>query len=471
MVLGRLREQNLWWGDPSAIDRDASLREVAGSPFQRHLPLVEALRIDLPIVYTLRGPRQVGKTTALKMLAKRLIESGVPSTNVLYYSRDLEREPDAIVEVVNRGRAVGSEGRRFFLLDEVSAVPDWQRAVKYLRDNTPARDDFFLLTGSIASDIRKGAERLPGRRGPTADLDKILLPLSFAEFAAAVDPSLPKVEARLQADALLSDAEEAAAVLDRNLVYLPALERHLEAYAHVGGFPAAVHDYLAGGMREVTDATIRILWDVIAGDVSRIGRDPATAMKLFERIAICLGTPISWTQLAEAIGVASPVTAEEYTRALAEAFELLVVYAWDTSRATRAPKKGKKLYVVDPILLRLPERITYSTRLPPLPLLVENIVALAMFHSAERDLVEAFPVPQALFHWRSTAGKEIDFLLGRSASKLPLEVKYQQSVSGRDTLVMRQSFGRGILLSRNTLDMKGPVVIVPAALFLWLQEQ
>jgi len=471
MVLERLREQNPWWGDPSAIDRDPHLRELAGSPFQRPLPLVEALRIDLPIVYTLRGPRQVGKTTALKTLAKRLIESGVPSTNVLYYSLDLEREPDAIVELVNRGRAVGSQGRRFFLLDEVSAVPDWQRAVKYLRDNTPARDDFFLLTGSIASDIRKGAERLPGRRGPAADLDKILLPLSFAEFASAIDPSLPKVEARLRANALMSDAEDAATTFERNLVYLPALERHLEAYAHVGGFPTAVRDYLASGTREVTDATIRILWDVIAGDVSRIGRDPATAMKLLERVATSLGTPISWTQLAEAMGVASPATAEEYTRALAEAFELLVVYAWDTSHATRAPKKGKKLYAVDPILLRLPERITYSTRLPPLPLLVENIVALAMFRSAERDLVEAFPVPQALFHWRSTTGKEIDFLLGRKASKLPLEVKYQQTISGRDTLVIRRSFGGGILLSRNTLDMKGPVVIVPAALFLWLQEQ
>lgn len=471
MVLERLREQNPWWGDPTAIERDPHLRELAGSPFQRPLPSIEALRIDLPIVYTLRGPRQVGKTTALKTLAKRLIASGVPSANVLYYSLDLEREPDAIVEVVNRGRAVGSEGRRYFLLDEVSAVPDWQRAVKYLRDNTPAREDLFLLTGSIASDIRKGAERLPGRRGPATDLDKILLPLSFAEFASATDPSLPKIETRLQTDALISDTNDVSAILERNLVYLPSLERHLEAYAHFGGFPAAVRDYLASGTREVTDATIRILWDVIAGDVSRIGRDPATAMKLLERVAISLGSPISWTQLAEAMGVASPATAEEYTRALAEAFELVVVYAWDASRATRAPKKGKKLYSVDPILLRLPERITYSTRLPPLSLLVENIVALAMFRAAERDLIEAFPVPQALFHWRSTAGKEIDFLIGRAASKLPVEVKYQQSISGRDTLVMRQSFGRGILLSRNTLDMKGPVMIVPAALFLWLQEQ
>lgn len=468
MVLDRLREQNPWWSDPSAIDRDPNLRELAEFPFQRPLPLLEELRVDSPIVYTLRGPRQVGKTTALKMLVQRLISSGVPSTSVLYYSLDLESEPEAIVELVNRGRAVGGEGRRYILLDEISSVPDWQRAVKYLRDNTPARNDFFVLTGSIASDIRRGAERLPGRRGPAADLDKILLPLSFSEFVAAVDRSVPDPGVRLRPERLVSSPEEASDLLERHLVFLPALNRHLEAYARVGGFPAAVRDYLREDTREVTDATVRALWDIMAGDVSRIGRDPTVAMKLLERLSISLGTPISWTQLAEAIGVASPATAAEYARALAEAFELLVIYSWDTSRATRAPKRGKKLYAVDPIILRFPERITCSTRLPDLPLLVENIVALALFRSAERELVEAFPVPQALFHWRSAAGKEIDFLVGRVPAKLPVEVKYQRSITGRDTLVIRQRFASGILLSRTALDLAGPVKIVPAALFLWL---
>lgn len=470
MVLERLREQNPWWSAPSAIDRDPALQELAEFPFQRPLPLLEGLKTDRPIVYTLRGPRQVGKTTALKMLVQRLIGSGIPSTNVLYYSLDLEREPEAIVELVNRGRAIGAEGRRYILLDEISAVPDWQRAVKYLRDNTPARNDFFVLTGSIASDIRRGAERLPGRRGPAADLDKILLPLSFSEFVAAVDKSLPEPKVRVRPDSVISSPEETSSVFERHLIFSPALDRHLEAYARVGGFPAAVRDYLAEGTREVTDATVRALWDIIAGDVSRIGRDPAVAMKLLERLSISLGSPTSWTQLAEAIGVASPTTAEEYARTLAEAFELLVVYSWDTSRATRAPKKMKKLYAVDPIILRFPERITYSTRPPDLPLLVENIVALALFRSAERELVEAFPVPQALFYWRSAAGKEIDFLVGRAPVKLPVEVKYQQRITGRDTLVIRQSFGSGILLSRHTLDFSGPVKIAPAGLFLWLLE-
>lgn len=50
-------------------------------------------------------------------------------------------------------------------------------------------------------------------------------------------------------------------------------------------------------------------------------------------------------------------------------------------------------------------------------------------------------------------------------------MKYRHSITRRDTLVIRQSFGSGILLSRTTLDLTGPVKIVPAALFLWLQEE
>ncbi len=470
MATDRLSEQNPWWLDDAAIERDAHLQELARSPFQRVPPVLGELDLGGPVVYTLRGPRQVGKTTALKILARRLIRQGVPARNVVYYSLDLERDPEAIVEVVRRARSVGDEGRRYILLDEISSVPNWQRAVKYLRDNTPARDDFFLVTGSVASDVRRGAERLPGRRGPASDLDKILLPLSFRDFVAAVAPSLPLPEVSLRPEQAALGAVATGRILERHFVLVSELDRLLEAYALVGGFPAAVRDYLAEEERDVSDVTVRVLWDVIAGDFGRTGRDPAGAVKLFERISINLGSPLSWHQVAEGVGVSSPTTAEEYVRALADAFELLVVHAWDSSKGIRSPKRGKKLYGVDPVIFRFPERILGGTRRPDLPLLVENITAVALFRSAEREFVEAFPVPQALFYWRSSKGKEIDFLVGRGGAKLPVEVKYQTTVGSRDTMVIRQSFGSGIVLSRQTLELGGPVRVIPAGLFLWLLE-
>lgn len=79
---------------------------------------------------------------------------------------------------------------------------------------------------------------------------------------------------------------------------------------------------------------LRALWDVLAQDISRLSRDPAVAMKLLEHLSIGLGSPMSFRQLAEAIGVASPFTAEEYCRCLAESFQMLIVYFWDASKAT-----------------------------------------------------------------------------------------------------------------------------------------
>jgi len=84
---------------------------------------------------------------------------------------------------------------------------------------------------------------------------------------------------------------------------------------------------------------------------------------------------------------------------------------------------------------------------------------------------DSFSLRERLDGLRAATGKEIDFLVGRAPAKLPVEVKYQHSITGRDTLVIRQSFRSGVLLSRKTLDLAGPVKIVPTAPFLWLLEE
>jgi hypothetical protein len=47
-------------------------------------------------------------------------------------------------------------------------------------------------------------------------------------------------------------------------------------------------------------------------------------------------------------------------------------------------------------------------------------------------------------------------------------VKYQNRVGPQDTLTIRNTFGRGTVLSRRDLRLDGPVPIVPAAVFLGL---
>ncbi len=482
-MLDRLAVSNPWWADPTAISRDRHVRALETSPFRRPLPIVETLRTDAPLVYTLRGPRQVGKTTAAKLLVRRLLEAGIAPRRVMYYALDLEDDPGALEALVRAGmqtaRATPPPAQGlptyYFILDEISSVPGWQQAIKWLRDNTAAAEAFFLLTGSVASDIRAGAERLPGRRGAEAQLDRILLPLSFGEFVTACAPNLPAPPRVLTPADLVRPAETAADVLLGHSFLIGQLDEWLQTYLQVGGYPSAVRDYLTSPESMVSESTSRQLWDMVAGDVSRFRGDPLKALRLIERVSLDLGSTVSYNRLATHLGYAVD-TIEDYVRRMGEAFQLLTLHFFDLSKGMVAPKKNIKLYPVDPLLMQLPRAMLRSTRVPDVSALVEAVLALALFRAAELDLMEAFHVPRTLFYWRSersSAEREVDFLLDPTGARLAFESKYERSVQGFDAATLRRVFGGGTLFTREELRLPGgaeedTVARIPAALALWL---
>jgi predicted AAA+ superfamily ATPase len=463
-LFGDLAARNPWWTGPEGLDADPHLIQLARAPFQRQPSALRSIRADQPNVYTLRGPRQVGKTTLLKQLAARLIrEEGWEPRQVVYYPLDLVARPQQLVDLVLRVKAAypTGQGRRWcFLLDEVSTLREWQRGIKYLRDNTDAADDCFVLTGSSALDIRRGGERLPGRRGAGSDLDKLLLPLSFPEYLQATRPDLASPRQLALREFL---APEAAPLLHEGLLRLAELEHALEEYAEVGGFPAAVADFLRHGA--VAASTLATVWDIVAGDVERWGRRRLEALRLLGRLARSLGAPLDWQSLAVDMSVSLP-TAESYAQFLADAFLLLIVYFREMD-GTVAPRKGKKLYAIDPLIVQLPQALEGSA-VPDLPKLIENLVAVALFRACETDLIESFRLPQALCFWRTARHREIDFLAGPRPQQVPVEVKYQNRVGPQDGLTIRNALGHGIVLSRHDLDLSGAVVIIPTAVFLSL---
>lgn len=109
------------------------------------------------------GPRQVGKTTAIKQL---LAEWG-PAHR--YAAADLPAppEPDWIIEEWNRARALlKKEERAVLVLDEVQKVHRWSEVVKKLwdEDRSEGRNLRVVLLGSSSLSIQKGlTESLAGR--------------------------------------------------------------------------------------------------------------------------------------------------------------------------------------------------------------------------------------------------------------------------------------------------------------------
>ncbi|MFO7893959.1 MAG: AAA family ATPase, partial [Longimicrobiales bacterium] len=255
---------NPWWADASVVDRDPHITAFEAAPVKWDPPLLDGLPLTPGAAHTLRGPRQAGKTTLAKRWIRRLLQRG--EARVLYFSFDLYARPDAVYRVIQRAKDLHPDpaGPWYLFLDEVTSVSDWQRGVKAAWDQGLTRDDFVLLTGSSAHDLRSGAERLPGRRGGGSDF--LHLPLSFRDFCMQVENlSLPAETTDVE-----GFLDDAGRTLARRLHLRSSdLQRAFRAYLRVGGFPQAVQDYASSSDRLAQPRTVHMLWTAIAGDIAR----------------------------------------------------------------------------------------------------------------------------------------------------------------------------------------------------------
>lgn len=169
---------NPWWDDPGSIERDKYILAWEQSRVRRLPAVLDDLALDRDAVYTLRGARQIGKTTAAKLLVRRLLADGVSPYNILFYSCDVAGDSRGLYEIIraylsHRDRARAE--RTFILLDEVSGVGKWQLAIKRLWDMGSLRNCTIVAAGSRSVGPAHSAARLPGRRGGLDEaMDKIM---------------------------------------------------------------------------------------------------------------------------------------------------------------------------------------------------------------------------------------------------------------------------------------------------------
>ena len=463
---------NPWWRGAEAVANDPHLRQRAASRFLWNPPALDAMPLEPGSTHTLRGPRQVGKTTTLKALLARIVARG--ERRVLYYSFDLQRESRSIAAVVERAKELhpDPDGPWYLFLDEVTSIPDWQMGIKYLWDQGTTRRDLIICTGSSARHM--GAEQLPGRRGNGRDF--VQLPLSFRAFCRdALEMSLPS-ETLDVSDIPTPDG--AQLIREYNL-FARELNDAVTRFLAVGGFPAAVQDAFAGatprpgptgaGLGPVQAQTIRMLWDIIAGDIQGAGRDKHSALKLLERVGVSLGAGVAWSSLREDMDVASHHTAKEYTHLLSESFMLLTLFFRNSSGGFE-PTRQRKLYHIDPLVARIAPTIVPGARHANDDGLIENLVAVALYRSAAETVTLADPLPGAIGYWKSTDNREIDFLVpttGERGPNFPVEVKgdAKAGISGARKS-MQQTFGRGVVVTRTRFDWAHEIPAIPLGVFL-----
>lgn len=442
-------------------------------------PQVEEIDLALSAVHILRGPRQVGKSTDLKLLVRRALEAGADPRDVVYLSLDVLEglPPAALVESVNRAlELAGGEEPRLVLLDEVTAAGRWQTAVKALWDEGRIDRDVVVCTGSSAIDLAEGAaERLPGRRG--AGRDFLVMPQGFASFARALDGASPAGPGLTVAQIVSPDGQEA---MRAARVHLPALQRALERYLRFGGLPAAVAEAVSG-RAEPSESVQRVLWDSIVKEVQRRGASVPAVQALFERVMRSLGSKLSWSRMAREMAVplsarrgsvsgrTDPRTLQSYVELLAVNYFALVLYFWKPDSGSGDVGRDKKVYFGDPLLQTIVAERVGLPRDPHAD--VENAVALALYRRYEPPErgAENMLAPERLHVWGTRRGGEIDFVCGPRGAIEAVEVADWERVNRQKATAPGRALpGRpSLVATREELDFGRSANLVPAALLLW----
>jgi predicted AAA+ superfamily ATPase len=471
---------NPWWTRAGWEAEDPHLRRLHAGTVRLATPQVDEIELGTPAIHVLRGPRQAGKSTDLKLLVRRALEAGATPRDIVYLSLDLLEDlpPSAMVESVNRALelAAGDNGSRLLLLDEVTAAGRWQTAVKALWDEGRIDRDVVVCTGSSAADLAQGAaERLPGRRGRGRDF--LVLPQDFGSFARATDGTVPPPPGLTVAEILTDEGREA---MRAARVHLPALQRGLERYLLFGGLPAAVVEAVAG-RAEPSEDVERIVWDSLVKEVQRRGASVAATQALLERLMRSLGSKLSWAKLAREMDVplgrsrrrrdgrSDPRTVQSYVELLAVNYFALVVYFWKQDSGSGDLAKDKKVYFGDPLLTTITagrvglQRDRHAE--------VENALALALYRRYEprERSAESMLAPEALHVWGTRRGGEIDFVCGPRGRVDAVEVADWAVLDRRKATAPARALPArpSLVASRDELDFGGSANIVPAALLLW----
>ncbi len=454
---------NPWWSDPGWRPADdPHLAAAAGAPFRWDPRPLAADDLASGAVFTLRGLRQSGKTT----LAKRLIADRVAAgraRRTCFLTLQTVATADELREAVELVLRLWPDapGDWLFVLDELTFVPDWARPIAYLREHDRAfRAATVLLTGSSAHDLAASADLLHDRRGRWhRPLDRLHMPMSFRDYAAARNPGAVPEAATALAD-LLAPAGRAA--VEAASLRTAELDQYLGEYVRCGGLPAPVTDMLLDG--RVADATVTELWRGISADARRLSRSDLVLRKLLARMVVALSSMTDTGTLAHELDV-SRATAAAYVGVLAASFALIALHQRDGKRqAGPALRRPRKLYLGDPALAAIPGVLGGPA--PAEGALVENALAIALLR-ADPSALEGFAHPDRLYYWRSADGREVDFLV-TGPEPVAVESKYAAHRSGKDYESITKAFGRGIMVSRRDVELDRDVLTVPAGVLLAL---
>lgn len=461
---------NPWWGSADAIERDTQLEELAGLPlvFEHQIPF----DLHKDSVRTIRGPRQVGKTTLLKRMIRLLIQEGVPARSVMYL--DVEganlRTPhdlqESIREFLEWMRSTLPDRRAYIFLDEITGIESWGTAIRVLYGRGDLGNTTVMCTGSHARDVKRGAERAPGRKGRVEAWDWIMMPLSFRDYVLMHDPSLSEKLPTFDP----TNPVEAFSIAQELQIHQKVIDPLFERYLSTGGYPHAVTAEVED--QEIPIGVYRLYQEAFRGEIVRGGHREDLFRELVSWLSDRhLGVEFNWSDGSGGTAISSHHTVREYLEDAQAAFMWHILHRVKSlDKPIGAPRSPKKLYPVDPFAWQVLRRWVSGSSNPwrdSIAFLGDRLNRSLLVESTVGDHLARWRGPFTLYHRASQGSEEIDFVSFTDYKRSLVEVKYRTQIKATDKKVLRK-YGGGILVTRDDffLNKDNNVTGIPAPLFL-----
>lgn len=356
--------------------------------------------------YAIKGPRQSGKTTLLKILERELKKK---KANVVFLNFE---DPDVLEAFEKNPKEyvrsfLTKPGKYYFLMDEYHYVKNPGKKLKLLYDTF--ENIKFIVTGSSSLELSGGMARFLVGRVFFFEL----FPFSFYEFLLAKNPRLAKIhEGRNKKikDFLL----RGKIVKIRQDLFLKEFEPFFNEYITFGGYPAVIKskDF------ETKKVILKNIYDTY------ISKDVVEFLKIsnsfkyrcvVRALAALTGNLLNYNELCS--------TCQSYYKEvrrmvsiLSETYIVRLIRPFYKNPITEL-KKVPKVYFFDLGLRNyIIDNFNPIEKRTDAGAIVENFVFLSL-----RNM---FP-EKTINYWRTIARAEVDFILRLNDKIIPVEVKYQ----------------------------------------------
>lgn len=387
------------------------------------------------------GARQVGKTTALKRLAKDYKNSvylnfeDEPHLKALF---DTSIKPQQLLQAIAIETGVTIQpGYTLIIFDEVQACPNALNSLKYFHEE--ANEYHVAAAGSLL-----GVKLLNTQGFPVGQVDFLdMLPLSFFEFLAAVGE-----DQLLEFLCVLTDMSPLPGNLHEKCL------QYFRHYLYIGGMPEAIATYLETQSFDAVRTVHHAILRAYSLDFSQHA-PPSQIMKI-NQVWGSIPSQLAKENKKFVYSVLRKgARAKEFEQAIQWLQEAGLLYKTYHISAPKIPLKAYtnfdffKLYLVDVGLLGAMTNLSAKT------LLQGN----QLFQEFRGSYIENFAAQTlmqnnvALYYWTSEGRAELDFVFEHDGTVYPLEIKSGTTNKKKSLQIYRQKYHPGLAVKSSPMNL------------------